>query len=107
MHGHNYYVLDAGDGVWNGTVRNPSNPTRRDTQFLPALGYTVIQMEADNPGVWPFHCHVAWHLSGGLAITIVSRPQDIPRIPDIMPQTCDNWDYYTSHNIVDQIDGGS
>lgn len=107
MHGHNYYVLDSGEGVWNGTVQNTSNPTRRDTQFLPALGYVVIQMEADNPGVWPFHCHVAWHLSGGLAITIISQPQDIPSVPDVMPQTCDNWDYYTRHNIVDQIDGGS
>lgn len=107
MHGHNFYVLDIGDGIWNGSVRNPENPMRRDTQIVPALGYAVIQMEADNPGVWPFHCHVAWHLSGGLAINIVSRPDDIPSIPDVMAQTCVDWDYYSDHNIVDQIDGGS
>lgn len=56
MHGHNFYVHDIGDGIWNGTMRNPENPMRRDTQIVPALGYAVIQMEADNPGVWPFHC---------------------------------------------------
>lgn len=56
MHGHNFYVLDVGDGVWNGSTRNPENPMRRDTQIVPALGYAVFQMEADNPGVWPFHC---------------------------------------------------
>jgi Multicopper oxidase len=22
-----------------------------------------MQFDADNPGVWPFHCHIAWHLS--------------------------------------------
>ena len=26
-------------------------------------GHIVLQYEADNPGVWPFHCHIAWHLS--------------------------------------------
>lgn len=51
--------------------------------------------------------HVAWHLSGGLAINILSRPEDIPTIPDVMPQTCVDWEYYSTHNIVDQIDAGS
>ncbi|KAL1305132.1 hypothetical protein AAFC00_002057 [Neodothiora populina] len=107
MHGHNFYVLDVGTGVWNGSVRNADNPMRRDTQVVPALGYAVFQMEADNPGVWPFHCHVAWHLSGGLAINIMSRLDDILPIPDVMPQTCVDWDYYTANNVVDQIDAGS
>lgn len=108
MHGHNFYVLAEGSsGVWNGSVTNPTNPTRRDTQLVQGLGWVAIQMEQDNPGVWPFHCHVAWHLSGGLALNIMSRPEDIPAIPDIMPQTCLDWDFYTSTQIVDQIDAGS
>lgn len=128
MHGHNFYVLEEGSGIWNGSTPSNDNPMRRDTHIVPPLGYIVIQMEADNPGVsrpsnpsllknsndqqlssqvWPFHCHVAWHLSGGLSVNIVSRPDEIPTIPGVMPQTCVDWDYYTSNNIVDQIDSGS
>lgn len=107
LHGHNFYVLNAGTGVWDGTVVGGSNPLRRDMQMIPASGYAVFQFEADNPGVWPFHCHVAWHLSGGLAINIVSRPGDIGPVPDVKPQTCTDWDWYSNHNVVDQIDAGS
>ncbi|KAJ9623616.1 hypothetical protein H2203_005878 [Taxawa tesnikishii (nom. ined.)] len=107
LHGHNFYVLSVGTGVWNGSVTNPSNPMRRDTQIVPSLGYLAIQMEADNPGVWPFHCHVAWHLSGGLAINVMTLPEQIPAMPDVISQTCVDWDYYSNHNVVDQIDGGA
>lgn len=62
MHGHNMYVLSAGTGYWNGVVTNSHNPQRRDVQLLPNAvsdtepGYIVVQIDADNPGVWPFHC---------------------------------------------------
>jgi FtsP/CotA-like multicopper oxidase with cupredoxin domain len=61
LHGHNYYVLAFGNGQWDGSIVNANNPQRRDTQLLPVAnsagpGYVVIQFEADNPGVWPFHC---------------------------------------------------
>lgn len=78
LHGHNMYVLAEGQGEWDGTVVNPSNPTRRDTQMIrPAdsttgePGYMVFQIDADNPGMWPFHCHIAWHVSGGLYMNIL------------------------------------
>lgn len=77
LHGHNMHVLAEGTGTWDGTVVNPSNPARRDTQLLRPLdasgnpGYLVMQFDADNPGMWPFHCHIAWHVSGGLYINIL------------------------------------
>lgn len=102
------YVLDEGEGSWDGSTTNPSNPTRRDIQTIRANGFAALQFEADNPGVWPFHCHVAWHLSGGLAMNVVSRPDDIVSIPTgMMEQTCTDWDWYSNHNVVDQIDAGS
>ncbi|KAK4636170.1 oxidoreductase ptaK [Fulvia fulva] len=110
LHGHNFYVLNVGNNgtVWDGTAVNPSNPMRRDIQIIPALGYAAIAFENDNPGVWPFHCHVAWHLSGGLAMNFITRPEDIPKIPsEEAQQTCRDWDFYSSNNIVDQIDAGS
>ncbi len=75
LHGHNMFVLAEGLGDWDGsTVVNAENPQRRDVQLLQPLGYIVVQIDAANPGVWPFHCHIAWHVSGGLYVNIlVSR----------------------------------
>ena len=81
LHGHNFWVVAEGVGEWNGTVYSDT-PQRRDTQLLlPGTatepGYLVIQFTADNPGVWPFHCHIAWHVSGGLYMNVLERPADI------------------------------
>lgn len=44
----------------------------RDTVQIPRRGYAVLRFKADNPGVWLFHCHVMWHLAGGMAMSIDS-----------------------------------
>jgi hypothetical protein len=76
--------------------------------IIPPLGWAAFSFESDNPGIWPFHCHVAWHLSGGLAMNIMTRPNDIPKIPRGMEEsTCIAWNAYTDRNTVDQIDAGS
>ncbi|KAI9663663.1 MAG: hypothetical protein M1821_007153 [Bathelium mastoideum] len=114
MHGHNFYILNEGFGDWDGkTVINPSNPQRRDVHLLaPAQGstpaYIVVQFDLDNPGVWPFHCHIAWHVSAGLYINILERPNDITfsSIPSVMAQTCRDWSAFTGTHIPDQIDSG-
>lgn len=72
LHGHNMYVLSEGAGTWDGsTVVNGGNPQRRDVQLLRPDGYLVLQYDAVNPGVWPFHCHIAWHVSAGLYINLL------------------------------------
>jgi hypothetical protein len=133
IHGHNFWVVAEGKGEWNGTVTRPANPQRRDTQIIdqgypvPAgITYVVVEFVADNPGVWPFHCHVAWHVSDGLYINIVvcapshnavsvtksdlqqERPNDIKqhKIPSIMAQTCRDWATFSGHDVVNQIDSG-
>ncbi|KAF2765492.1 multicopper oxidase [Teratosphaeria nubilosa] len=124
LHGHNFYVLDLGgpsnfsanpgvggfaDGMtWNGTVTNPSNPMRRDGIIIPPYGYLAIQFELNNPGVWPFHCHIAWHLSAGQGLNIVYATEDVPALPDgYIADSCDAWDAYSSSTVVDQIDAGA
>ncbi len=79
LHGHNFWVVAAGTGEWNGTVTRPRNPQRRDTQIIgprlrtaDGLAYVVLDFLADNPGIWPFHCHVAWHVSDGLYVNIMA-----------------------------------
>lgn len=78
LHGHNFWVVAEGVGEWNGAVTHPENPQRRDTHLIdwgyPSPGkpsYMVIDFLANNPGVWPFHCHVAWHVSDGLSMNIM------------------------------------
>ncbi|KAK1093809.1 hypothetical protein LTR48_001606 [Friedmanniomyces endolithicus] len=135
MHGHNFYVLNVGDNstagsnyndtgiakrgvsgpvfeqgaTWDGSVVNPNNPLRRDGLLIPPYGFAAIQFELTNPGAWPFHCHVAWHLSGGQGMQIVYKPEQIPTIPaGQMEQTCVNWNWFTSNDgTVDQIDSGA
>lgn len=110
LHGHTFSVLNVGlnGTVWDGSTVNPSNPMRRDVQIVPAGGFAAIQFEADNPGVWPFHCHVAWHLSGGLSMNVVTQPSEIGQFSlGQRAGTCDAWDAWTAGNVVDQIDSGS
>ncbi|KFX92691.1 hypothetical protein V490_05242 [Pseudogymnoascus sp. VKM F-3557] len=115
LHGHSFWVVAEGVGEWDGVITRPENPQRRDTHIIdwgyPSPGkpsYVVIDFLADNPGVWPFHCHVAWHVSDGLSMNIMERPDLITdrEIPAIMAQTCRDWWKYSGHNVVDQIDSG-
>ncbi|KAI6787059.1 hypothetical protein KC358_g18903 [Hortaea werneckii] len=109
------YILASGTGYWNGTIAHGSNPQRRDVQLLENAvsedepGHIVIQIDADNPGVWPFHCHIAWHVSEGLYLNMLERPDEIRAdmaIPGIMAQTCRDWSAWTGENVVDEIDSG-
>lgn len=127
IHGHNLYILQTGVGQWydNMTLINPSNPQRRDTpnvrkavatnttaassDYQGDPSYVVVQFDMNNPGVWPFHCHIAWHVSDGFVMNILERPDDIVNnvnIPGIMAQTCRDWAAWTGGHVVDQIDSG-
>ncbi|SHL05797.1 multicopper oxidase family protein [Desulforamulus aeronauticus] len=75
IHGHQF-VVTAVDG-------NPIPPPARLTRntILVASGETWdIEFVADNPGIWPFHCHIPHHMSnnmtdpaGGMFTTIVYK----------------------------------
>ncbi|PQE11769.1 hypothetical protein CJF32_00002578 [Rutstroemia sp. NJR-2017a WRK4] len=108
LHGHNMFVLAEGTGTWDGKVVRPANPQRRDVQTLQGGGYMVLQFTQDNPGIWPLHCHIAFHVSSGLYVSVMERPADIAKlpIPSIMAQTCRDWAAYTNTAVVDQIDSG-
>ena len=57
-HGHNMHILQEGYGTWDGSIVNARNPARRDVHILHNAhqdgtpSYMVMQIEADNPGVW-------------------------------------------------------
>ena len=109
LHGHEMQVLASGTGTWDGSsIVNPENPQRRDVAMLPASGYLVLQWESTNPGLWPFHCHVSWHISGGLYANLLERPSDIQRldVPETAADNCKSWATYQGAHVVDQIDSG-
>ena len=65
LHGHDFYVLGTGSGVFNGDASplKYTNPTRRDVATLPRHGWLVLAFITDNPGAWLMHCHIVSHLS--------------------------------------------
>jgi len=109
LHGHNFYVLHEGDGTWDGTsIVNANNPMRRDVQMVRGNGHLVIQFDSNNPGVWPFHCHIAWHASGGFFSQLVVQPDKIRSLnfPSTSAQLCRDWALFTKTTVPDQIDSG-
>lgn len=108
LHGYNMYVLSEGAGTWNGAVVNADNPQRRDVQQVRANGYIVVQFDPDHAGVWPFHCHIAWHASAGFFLQFLVQPDQVKKlpIPQKVAQTCRDWSAFTATDIPEQIDSG-
>ncbi|KAI5302262.1 Carboxy-terminal domain (CTD) phosphatase, partial [Ascosphaera pollenicola] len=81
MHGHDFHVISTHQSALKFGSYNPFEPIppsadftgppydvsvslARDTVLVPFHGHVVLRFKADNPGLWMFHCHVMWHLSG-------------------------------------------
>src|ERR1700753_2380664 len=98
LHGHDFYVLGQGDGQFSDSgisALNFDNPIRRDTAMLPGGGWLVLAFLTDNPGAWLMHCHIAWHLSEGMAVQFLESPDlIIANLPPTTPMnaTCRSWD---------------
>ena len=96
-------VLGQGPGIFsaeNNTAElNFDTPTRRDTAMLIENGWTAIAFQTDNPGAWLLHCHIGWHVGGGLSLQFLERESDIMdslTIGDDFKNTCDEFTAYNS-----------
>lgn len=58
LHGHDFQVTEIDGEKINGAVR--------DTVEVPPGSMVKIQFDANNPGVWAFHCHIVYHLATGM-----------------------------------------
>ncbi|KIJ37210.1 multicopper oxidase [Sphaerobolus stellatus SS14] len=74
LHGHSPWIIGSGPGTYVNQQFNPTNPMHRDTIFIPANSFVVLQFITNNPGLWAFHCHIAWHLMAGLLMQFNSLP---------------------------------
>ena len=76
-----WYLLGMGNEIdvhtphWHGETVMNGNRNTDVVELLPGSMVTV-DMFADNPGTWMFHCHVADHMEGGMmaVYTIVAPP---------------------------------
>ena len=89
LHGHDFWVLGYGMGKFD-PFNDPKkynlvNPIKKNTVPLHPYGWTAIRFQADNPGVWLFHCHVEAHLFMGMGVVFeegIDRLGELP--PSIM-----------------------
>ena len=100
LHGHDFVMMAQQtrpfhpEDLTNGTFVY-DNPPRRDTVLLPGGGYVAIGFQADNPGIWAYHCHIAWHASSGFAVQVREREADAILSPEAVAEkdrVCENWD---------------
>nr|3PPS_A Chain A, Laccase [Canariomyces arenarius]3PPS_B Chain B, Laccase [Canariomyces arenarius]3PPS_C Chain C, Laccase [Canariomyces arenarius]3PPS_D Chain D, Laccase [Canariomyces arenarius] len=128
LHGHDFLVLGRSpDELPSAGVRHifdpakdlprlkGNNPVRRDVTMLPAGGWLLLAFKTDNPGAWLFHCHIAWHVSGGLSVDFLERPNDLRTQlnsnakradRDDFNRVCREWNAYWPTNPFPKIDSG-
>jgi FtsP/CotA-like multicopper oxidase with cupredoxin domain len=62
LHGHEFQVVEIDGKRFAGAVR--------DTVLVPPGRRVVIAFDANNPGLWAFHCHLLYHLEAGMFTTL-------------------------------------
>jgi FtsP/CotA-like multicopper oxidase with cupredoxin domain len=62
LHGHEFQVVEIGGTRFAGAVR--------DTVLVTPKRQVVIAFDANNPGLWAFHCHLLYHLDAGMFTTL-------------------------------------
>jgi FtsP/CotA-like multicopper oxidase with cupredoxin domain len=58
LHGHDFQVVEIDGEKISGALR--------DTLMVPPGSRITIAFDADNPGIWPLHCHLLYHLDSGM-----------------------------------------
>jgi uncharacterized cupredoxin-like copper-binding protein len=86
LHGHEFQAVwrsaeDAGPFQDSNVTEAdlPAIPMRRDTFVVRPGGNIVLRFQANNPGVWLFHCHIEWHVASGLMATMVEAPLELQK----------------------------
>ncbi|XP_022740762.1 L-ascorbate oxidase-like [Durio zibethinus] len=85
LHGHDFWVLGYGEGKFNLSrdieKYNLVDPIMKNTVPLHPYGWTALRFQADNPGVWLFHCHIEAHLLLGMLVVFESGMEQVGNIP--------------------------
>jgi FtsP/CotA-like multicopper oxidase with cupredoxin domain len=65
LHGHSFQVVEIDGQRLSGAMR--------DTVLVPPQTTIKVAFDADNPGMWAFHCHNLYHMQAGMFATLVYR----------------------------------
>jgi CopA family copper-resistance protein len=68
MHIHGHY--------WEIVNGNPGNQPLKHTVKVPPGRYVDLDLTADAPGDWAFHCHLLYHMHAGMMRIVKVRPMD-------------------------------
>ena len=63
LHGHSFQVTEINGQAFSGAVR--------DGILVPPKATVKVVFDANNPGMWAFHCHNLFHLAAGMFATVV------------------------------------
>ncbi|KAJ7540015.1 hypothetical protein O6H91_11G118800 [Diphasiastrum complanatum] len=85
LHGHDFWVLGHGKGVFHPATDSQSynlkNAPLKNTVAVFPYGWVALRFRADNPGVWPFHCHIEAHLHMGMGVIFAEGWDRLPKLP--------------------------
>jgi FtsP/CotA-like multicopper oxidase with cupredoxin domain len=66
LHGHFFEIVN-GQGV--------NQPLKHTVKVMPG-GFVDLDLTADAPGDWAFHCHLLYHMHAGMMRVVTVRPLD-------------------------------
>ncbi|WVQ77114.1 hypothetical protein IAR50_006797 [Cryptococcus sp. DSM 104548] len=90
LHGNCFKIIARGSGTLDAAgvdsqTLSLDNPLQKDTVWVQRGSWVVLRITSDNPGVWPLHCHIDWHLAVGKMAAVVVQPAAIQALT--MPST--------------------
>lgn len=62
LHGHVFQVVEIDGRRLSGAMR--------DTVLVPPKARVTVAFDANNPGLWAFHCHLLYHAQAGMFSTL-------------------------------------
>ncbi|XP_002528975.2 L-ascorbate oxidase [Ricinus communis] len=85
LHGHDFWVLGYGEGkfdMYNDPYKyNLVDPIMKNTVPVHPCGWTALRFQADNPGVWLFHCHIESHFFMGMGVVFEEGVERVGNLP--------------------------
>jgi FtsP/CotA-like multicopper oxidase with cupredoxin domain len=69
LHGHDFEVMTIDGEKISGALR--------DTVVVPPSSKITVAFDADNPGIWAFHCHLIYHLVTGMFTVLKYEGADV------------------------------
>ena len=66
LHGHFFEIVNG---------HGPNQPFKHTVKVLPG-GFVDLDLTADAPGDWAFHCHLLYHMHAGMMRVVTVRPLD-------------------------------